>query len=143
MTSFYDKYYLNDSKKNNNTYNNTNNNTNILKKDYTLQYNDFQKLKVSEQYNKLYNKVYNINNENKVIKENKKIYNLSFSELFQNAGRVYIDIINDLSIFFSENNKDKNLNELGYIFTKNNNILYIGLFILILSFFLWLIDMTK
>jgi hypothetical protein len=143
MTSFYDKYYLNDSKKNNNTYNNTNNNTNILKKDYTLQYNDFQKLKVSEQYNKLYNKIYNVNNENKEIKENKKIYNLSFSELFQNAGRVYIDIINDLSIFFSENNKDKNLNELGYIFTKNNNILYIGLFILILSFFLWLIDMTK
>jgi hypothetical protein len=143
MTSFYDKYYLNDSKKNNNTYNNTNNNTNILKKDYTLQYNDFQKLKVSEQYNKLYNKVYNINNENKVIKENKKIYNLSFSELFQNAGKVYIDIINDLSIFFSENNNDKNINKLGYIFTKNNNILYIGLFILILSFFLWLIDMTK
>lgn len=143
MTSFYDKYYLNDSKKNNNTYNNTNNNTNILKKDYTLQYNDFQKLKVSEQYNKLYNKVYNINNENKVIKENKKIYNLSFSELFKNAGKVYIDIINDLSIFFSENNNDKNINKLGYIFTKNNNILYIGLFILILSFFLWLIDMTK
>ena len=76
MTSFYDKYYLNDSKKNNDTYNNTNNNTNILKKDLTLNYSDYQKLKISEQYNKLYGQIYDKNAENITLDENKKIYNL-------------------------------------------------------------------
>ena len=137
MSTFYDKYYLNNTPSRNKP------DTNILKKDYTLEYTDYQKLKMSEQYNKLYNEIYNKNEENVVSKENEKIYNLSFNKLFQNAGKVYIDIINDISIFYSDENKDKNLNKLGYILTKNNNILYIGLFILILSFLLWLIDITR
>jgi ATP-dependent Zn protease len=136
MTSFYDKYYLNNTSS-------RSKDTNVLKTDYTLEYTDYQKLKMAEQYNKLYNEIYNKNIDNVKSKENEKIYNLSFNQLFQNAGTVYIDIINDLAIYFSDDNKDKNINKLGYIFTKNNNILYIGLFILILSFLLWLIDMTK
>jgi hypothetical protein len=136
MASFYDKYYLNNVS-------NKSKDSNILKTDYTLQYSDYQKLKMSEQYNKLYNQIYNTNKDNVISKENDKIYNLSFNKLFQNAGKVYIDIINDLAIFFSDNNKDKNLNKLGYIMTKNNNILYIGLFVLILAFLLWLIDVTR
>ena len=137
MTSFYDKYYLN------NTSSRNKRDTNILKKDYTLEYTDYQKLKMAEQYNKLYNEIYNKNEENVVSKENDKIYNLSFNQLFKNSSKVYIDIINDLAIFFSDQNKDKNLNKLGYILTKNNNILYVGLFILILAFMLWLIDITR
>jgi hypothetical protein len=136
MTSFYDKYYLNNLSSKSKS-------TNILKTDYTLEYTDYQKLKIAEQYNKLYNEIYNVNKDNIVSKENDKIYNLSFNKLFQNAGKVYIDIINDLAIFFSDSNKDKNLNKLGYIMTKNNNILYIGLFVLILAFLLWLIDITR
>ena len=141
MTSFYDKYFLNQNSTK--TKSNFSNNTNVLKSDYTLQYTDYQKLKIAEQYNKLYNEIYNKNKENVIAKENDKIYNLSFYLLFKNAGQVYIDIINDLAIFFSDKNTNKNMNQLGYIFTKNNNILYIGLFILILSFFLWLIDISK
>ena len=142
MTSFYDKYYLN-QQKSPRSKSNFSKDTNVLKSDYTLQYSDYQKLKIAEQYNKIYNEIYNKNKENVVAKENDKIYNLSFYLLFKNAGKVYIDIINDLSIYFSDKNKDKNINKLGYIFTKNNNILYIGLFILILAFMLWLIDISR
>jgi hypothetical protein len=134
MTTFYDKYYLN---------NVNNQNKNILKKDYTLSYSDYEKLKISEQYNKLYGEVYNRNKEEIISNENQKIYNLSFNILFTNAAKVYINILNELSIYFSSDNENKNLNKLGYILTKDDNLLYIGLLVLILSFLLWLIDITK
>ena len=131
MTSFYNKYLLNNSEK-----------KVILKKDFTLDYTDYEKLKMSEQYNKLYSNIYDKNKTNITINENKKIYNLSLKELFLKSSTVYLDILNDLSIYFSKENKEKSINSLGLILTKNDNLLYIGLFILILSFFLWLIQIT-
>jgi hypothetical protein len=139
MTSFYDKYLITNSSRNVRK----DNNSNVLKNDYTLNYTDYQKLKMAEQYNKLYNEIYKKNVEEVVLNDNKKIYNLSFNILFKNASKVYIDILNELSIYFSDKNKDKNLNKLGLILTKEENMLYIGLLILILSFGLWLIDITK
>ena len=132
MTSFYNKYYLDDNK-----------NTNILKKKFTLNTTDYEKLKISEQYNKLYSNIYNKNNENILIEENKKIYNLSINDLLKKSVIVYNNLLNDLSIFFSEKEKDKTFNKLGLIFTKDDNLLYIGILILFLSFLLWLIDITK
>ena len=137
MTTFYDKYNLDNAKSN------ISKNQTILKKDYTLDYTDYEKLKMSEQYNKLYGQIYNKNTEEVILNENKKIYNLSFNILFSNAAKVYINMLNEISIFFSDNNKNKSLNKLGYILTKDDNLLYIGLLILILSFLLWLIDITK
>jgi hypothetical protein len=137
MANFYDKYFLDQFKENKSRDNN------VLKNDYTLYYSDYQKLKISEQYNKLYNEIYKKNQENIISNENKKIYNLSFSMLFSNATQVYINMLNELSIFFSDSNPDKNINKLGLIFTKDENLLYVGLLILIISFCLWLIDLTK
>ena len=131
MSSFYDKYSLINKE-----------NTNILKKDLTVNYSDFEKLKISEQYNKLYSNIYDKNKVNIQINENKKIYNLSLYELLNKSSIVYINLVNDLSIFFSINNKDKNLNKLGHILVKDDNLLYIGLLILVLSFLLWLINIT-
>ena len=132
MTSFYDKYYLDDNK-----------NSKILKKKYTLNRTDYEKLKIAEQYNKLYSNIYNENNENILIEENKKIYNLSINELLNKSGIVYINLLNDLSIFFSNQEKNKTLNKLGLILTKDDNLLYIGILILFISFLLWLIDISK
>jgi hypothetical protein len=140
MTSFYNKYYLNNLNK---TSNKKFEDINVLKKDYTLNYTDYEKLKIGEQYNKLYSNIYEKNKENIEIYENKKIYNLSINELVKRSGLVYINLINDLSIFFSINNKDKSINKLGIIITKDDNLLYIGVLILLLSFLLWLIDITK
>jgi len=131
MTSFYNKYYLNDK------------DSNILKKNFTLNTTNYEKLKIAEQYNKLYSNIYNENNENILIEENKKIYNLSINELLNKSGIVYINLLNDLSIFFLNKEKNKTLNKLGLILTKDDNLLYIGILILFISFLLWLIDISK
>jgi hypothetical protein len=139
MTSFYNKYYLNDT----NTNNINSENTSILKKNLTLNYSDYQKLKISEQYNKLYSNIYDKNKINIEDNENKKIYNLSFSDLINKSGGVYINLLNDLSIFFSIDNNNKSMNKLGQILVKDDNLLYIGVLILVLSFLLWLINITS
>jgi len=150
MTSFYNRNLLNlnnsISKNDNsntaksNRFDSYTENTNVLKKNYTLDYSDYEKLKIAEQYNKLYSDIYKKNKEDITINENKKIYNLSFNELINKSGTVYINLLNDLSIYFSKDNK--NINQLGYILTKDDNLLFIGLFILVLSFFMWLIHVT-
>jgi len=150
MTSFYNRNLLNlnnsISKNDNsntaksNRFDSYTENTNVLKKNYTLDYSDYEKLKIAEQYNKLYSDTYKKNKEDITINENKKIYNLSFNELINKSGTVYINLLNDLSIYFSKDNK--NINQLGYILTKDDNLLFIGLFILVLSFFMWLIHVT-
>ena len=112
--------------------------TGVLKKDYTLNYSDFEKLKITEQYNKLYADTFLENQKNAEIKENQKIYNLSLNQLFKNASRVYMQLINDLTIYF--NSDKKNINQLGVIFSNGETLLYVGLLVMILSFFLLLID---
>jgi hypothetical protein len=138
MTSFYGKYKLDPNKNIE-----ANKDTDVLKKDFTLNYTDFEKLKIAEQYNKLYSAAYNINEENIKIDQEKKVFNLSINQLIQRSGVVYMALINDLSIYFSNGQKEKDLNRLGYIMTKDENLLYIGMFILILAFFLWLIQVTS
>jgi len=140
MTSFYGNFVLNKNKESN--LSNTSTKT-ILKNDYTLDYTDFEKLKIAEQYNKLYSNMYEANRVNVEINENKKIYNLSLNDLFKKSGTVYVKLLNDLSTYFSPEQKDKSLNALGLIITQDDNLLFIGLFILILSFFLWVIQVTS
>ena len=137
-TSFYNRYMINNKKREENNFNKS-----ILKNNYTLDYSDYEKLKIYEQYNKLYSKIYNTNLENKNIDENKKIYNLSLNILFKNAGKAYINLLNDLSIFFSKEQPNKNINTLGLILTKDDNLLYIGLLFFILSILLWFINVSE
>ena len=141
MTSFYNNFKLNNNDNNKDILDNKN--INVLKKPYTLNYTDYEKLKISEQYNRLYSNVYDTNKSNIEIHENKKIYHLSLYDLVNKSGRVYINLLNDLSIYFSTNNNDKSINKLGLIITKEDNLLYIGVLVLFLSFLLWLIDITR
>lgn len=141
MTSFYNNFKLNNNDNNKDILDNKN--INVLKKPYTLNYTDYEKLKISEQYNRLYSNVYDTNKSNIEINENKKIYNLSLNDLVNKSGGVYINLLNDLSIYFSKNNNDKSINKLGLIITKEDNLLYIGVLVLFLSFLLWLIDITR
>lgn len=141
MTSFYNNFKLNNNDNNKDILDNKN--INVLKKPYTLNYTDYGKLKISEQYNSIYSNVYDTNKSNIEINENKKIYNLSLNDLVNKSGGVYINLLNDLSIYFSKNNNDKSINKLGLIITKEDNLLYIGVLVLFLSFLLWLIDITR
>ncbi len=135
-TDFYNRYLLDRTTSPYDTQNVLQ--TGVLKKDYTLNYSDFEQQKITEQYNKLYADSFLENQKNAQIKENQKIYNLSLNDLFKNASRVYMQLINDLTIYF--NSDKKNINQLGLIFSNGETLLYVGLLIIVLSFFLWLID---
>lgn len=137
MASAYQSYYLDNSKNVSKE-----NATGVLKKDFTLDITDYEKLKIAQQYNKLYTNIFETNKENEKSKENKKIFNMSIKELINNSGKVYISLINDLSIFFSDGEEYININKLGLILTKEDNLLYIGILILIIAFFLWIIQIT-
>jgi hypothetical protein len=133
-TSFYNNYYLEDRSKKSIE-------ENILKDDFTLNYSDYQNLKIAEQYNKLYSNTYGINKENNVLNENNKIFNFVSSDFFRKAGKAYISIMNDFVLLL--NDPDRSLNKIGIIFTKENNLIYIGFAVLIISFMFWLIDITS
>ncbi len=114
---------------------------NILKDKFSLNYTDYEKLKLAEQYNKLYVSSLTESEKLRQIQENKKFYNMSLKQLIENASLVYIELLNELTNFFTYNDK-KSLNQLGYIITKGENMLYIGLLIVIIAFSLWLIEVT-
>lgn len=127
-TSFYNRYFLEKNK-------------NILKNNFTLDYNDYEKLKIAEQYNKLYSNIYGVNQEQNILNENNKIFNFNLNGFLKKSGKAYISIINDLTIYI--NDPEKNYNKLGIIFTKDDNLIYIGFAIVVLAFFMWLIDITS
>jgi hypothetical protein len=133
-TSFYNNYYLEDKSK-------TGNQENILKNDFTLDYNDYEKLKIAEQYNKLYSNIYGVNKENIALNENNKIFDFNSPDFLKKSGKTYISIMNDFVLYINDPNKS--FNKFGIIFTKDNNLIYIGFAILIFSFMLWLIDITS
>lgn len=114
---------------------------NILKDEFTLKKSDFEKLKQAQQYNELYALQYKENEKLKELKENKNIYNMSINTLLTNLSQVCMGTLEDLTIFI--NKKEKNLNNFFIIFTKDGRLIYIGLLLIIISFSLWFIDITK
>jgi hypothetical protein len=133
-TSFYNNYYL-ENKDEKGTQ------ENILKNSFTIDKNDYENLKTAEQYNLLYANTYGVNKKNSILNENNKIFDFNSSNFFRKAGKAYISIMNDTVLFI--NDTDKSFNKFGIIFTKENNLIYIGFAILIFSFMLWLIDITS
>jgi hypothetical protein len=96
--------------------------------------------------NNIINNIYNLNKHFKLQDYNSEIIKLNtitLNDLVNKSGGVYINLLNDLSIYFSKNNNDKSINKLGLIITKEDNLLYIGVLVLFLSFLLWLIDITR
>jgi hypothetical protein len=115
---------------------------NVLKDQYSLNYTDYEKLKLAEQYNKLYLNSMSETEKNAAEEENQKVYNMSIRLIAQNASRVYIQLINELSNYITLNDT-RSLNQLGYILTKGENMIYIGILLITIAFSLWLIDVTS
>ena len=126
---------------NKNNENNKNNEKYTLKNKFSFDYSDYQKLKIAEQYNELYSKQFNTNAEVKKIIENKKIFNLSLNDLFKNASITFSELLNDLVIYYNQENKT--INGFFLIFTEQQRLIYLGLLIILLAFSLWLIDISK
>jgi len=129
--------------KNSSNVNNQNELTTILKDKYTLSYSDYEKQKIAEQYNRLYIQSKEENQTRNKLKVNKRIYNLSLKELVENASLVYMNVLNELIIFFTNPVEKKDWNKFAYIFVDSENMIYIGLLIIAIAFALWIIDVTQ
>ncbi len=116
---------------------------NILKDEYVLSYSDYEKQKIAEQYNRLYIKSKEENEKRNKLKINKRIYNLSLKELVENASLVYMNVFNDLIIFFTNPVEKKDWTKFAYIFVNRENMIYIGILIIVVAFCLWVIDVTQ
>lgn len=83
----------------------------------------------------------NIKNE---TNNNKMIYEYTLHELYQNTIQSIIDMINDLSEFFSINHKNKTNNEyrteLFNIFLSDKRKLYSGIILITLSLIIYFVD---
>ena len=114
---------------------------NILKDKFTLEKSDFEKLKQAQQNNELNMLSYQENEKEKVLKENKNIYNMSINSLFSKLSIVSMELLEDLTIFI--NQKNKNINNFFIIFTKDDRLIYVGILFILLAMSLWFIDITK
>jgi hypothetical protein len=116
------------------------NNTNsisILKDDFLITKNDYEKEMINRQYNQLYFNSMNDSNKLQKESESKIIYNLSIKEIFQNMSNTLIKIINEFSILLK--NEDKNYNKYIEIFIKDDRMIYIGIIFIILGLIIFFI----
>ncbi len=112
---------------------------NILKDDELYTLTDYQKLKLSEQYDKLYN-LSRIENRKKYIENQKNLfYNLSINDLVMNFSNDMVDIVNELTNFIM-NNSNKNINNFMAIFVKNTRLIHVGLLLIFISLMLFFIS---
>lgn len=122
-------------------YNNNELTKHILKNKYTLNYNDYEKLMLTKQYNKLYENSAIINKKNNKIKEDKRIYNLSIKKIAKNTSNNMVGIINDLSNYVEKDGK--NFNNFIYLFVKEDRLIYIGIIFIVISIMLFFINISK
>jgi hypothetical protein len=107
-------------------------------------YNDLDKFIEKNIENKINNLLESLPDNVKNIKNNNNnnFYDLSLRELYKNTLQAIIDIINDISIAYSNEYIDNN----NYIYiiidilSKEERRLYVGIILLFLSFILYFID---
>lgn len=127
--------------------NNDNINSDKLKENNVLKFNnlitqkDYENILLTQQTNKLYRINKKINEEKLKKYNSNKIYNLSIKNILNNLTLSFFDIINDYSNYFKNNNKT--INGFFSILIYNDRLIYIGIFIIILSLILYFINITK
>ena len=67
------------------------------------------------------------------------ITKLNIGDIYKNTLQTIIDIINDLTFLFNDDNF-KNFNQIIDIIFKNDRMFYIGVIFIILSFVIYFID---
>ena len=116
--------------------------SNILKDESVITINDYEKYKLNEQYNKLYTNSKIETNKVKDEKENNRFYNLSLKNIFNNLIYTIVSIINELSIYIKDKDQKSN-SELLEIFIKDDRLIYVGIFLIIISLMLFFIKISS
>ena len=117
-------------------------NKNILKEKDIFTETDYEKMMITRQYNKLYELSQDENNKKKEEYDNKKFYNLSFSQLGTNLSLTFMDMLNEFSIYMREEPEKRDINNFFIIITKEGRLIYVGLIIIIASIMLYFIDIS-
>lgn len=101
--------------------------------------NDFEQKAKEDQQRRL--KFYtDTSNEESQKKQEKDIFiNLSLVQLFQKMSSTIINIINEILDIKS----DTTINDIIYIFIKEDRLIYIGMLCIIITLSLYLIDVTS
>ena len=109
---------------------------NILKYDNLMTVSEFDKMLIAKQYQKLYDLSNGTNEKNTELYENGKLSNLSLNEISYNFSNVFTDIINEFPTAYKNG-------KLKEIFTKDDRLIYVGFFMILLSLFFYFISFTK
>jgi hypothetical protein len=76
-----------------------------------------------------------VNAERNKDYEKLKLYNLSLKDIFINIGIALQDIINELMLF-----RTTNFKELILVFTKESRMMYVGIFLIICAFVIFIFN---
>ena len=118
-----------------------NNNTSILKNNTTLSLSEYEKIKLQDEYNKLYTNSAIENNKNIDKKIQQRVYNLSLKNITDNTAKTLINILNDLVMFREKQNKT--FNDFMYIFVKDDRLIYICVILMIIAILLFFITVSN
>ena len=116
-----------------------------LKDEGQFTISDYQKYMKSKEYEKLYNFGNKNTQKNIENKHNERIYNLSISKIARNFTINFLDILNELVDYFYKiiNKKEQiNFNKFIIIFIKNERLIYTGILLVLLSLFVYFMDIT-
>lgn len=111
--------------------------TNIIKDSISI--SDY----INNEYNeKLYNKE-TITNQKLIQKKNdQELFNLSINEITNNFSKEFINILNDI-VNLIHNKSDNVIRDLIIILTKEERLIYVGIFCILLSFFFYFMDISN
>ena len=118
-------------------------NKNILKDKDIITENDYEKMMITRQYNKLYEMSKIENDKQKQDFKNERFYNLSFSQLGTNLSITFMELLNEFVVYMNKDYESRNINDLFIIFTKEDRLIYIGIILIMASIMLYFISISS
>lgn len=114
---------------------------NILKFNNLMSLREFDKMLIAKQYEKLYGKSREANIIQQEEYDNSRFMNLSLNEIVYKFTTVMAELINELPIVLNNvyEGDEFNLD----IFTKDDRLIYIGIFFILLGLFLYFISISS
>jgi len=110
---------------------------NILKYDNLMTLSEFDKMLISKQYEKLYGKTRDANIIQQEEYENNKFMNLSLNEIAYKFTNTMAELIDEIPKAYVQDNLNLE------IFTKDDRLIYVGIFFILLGFFLYFINVSS
>jgi len=117
-------------------------NKNILDQGTEFDLSDYSKYKLAQSYKKLYENSI-LENKNQIKeKYDKRVYNLSFKDLFNNFFVICTKILNELTELIHDDKENKTFRNYVIIFSKEDRLVYVGVGLILFSLIIYFISTT-